>query len=392
MDQDFLKLISQVEEIAKNNAYDPTKTALTCKKKIVDDRLVDAVEIILQRRKAGKILEWGDKGFFTNRSLQQSSNPIIANYHAVRFKGGNHILEICTGAGIDTIALASVAGKVTSVDNDPKVIDYAKENASILGIKNIEFVCAKIEDVVQSFDIKRFDGIWADPSRRDIYDRKINSPSDYHPSLEFILSLNPSCLVGIKLSPSYNFEKIPAGCIREWLGYEDECSEQVLWLNSDINADQAVLADINLTYACNHYNEAEIIDPAEIKKIKNIFLVEPHSTLIRSGKLSQFYQENNISLLDSKIAYGVAKNPIIDNPFFQSFKIVDLLPATYKMINSKLKELDWNNNTEIKKRGFSDTPEIIRRKLKFPANGKDKGVLFFTHFQEKHYVFLCQRL
>jgi hypothetical protein len=71
-----------------------------------------AVETFIARRQAPeKLGAWAKEGHFSVSLLQQASRESIATYRAQFFEGRSHVLEIGTGTGSDTAALARVALK-----------------------------------------------------------------------------------------------------------------------------------------------------------------------------------------------------------------------------------------------------------------------------------------
>lgn len=60
------------------------------------------------------------------------------------------ILDICCGTGTIGLCLASIASKVIGIEISSQAVENAKSNAQINNKNNIEFVCGKAEDVIQS--------------------------------------------------------------------------------------------------------------------------------------------------------------------------------------------------------------------------------------------------
>ncbi|XP_023226761.1 tRNA (uracil-5-)-methyltransferase homolog A-like [Centruroides sculpturatus] len=60
------------------------------------------------------------------------------------------ILDICCGTGTIGLCLAKIAPKVIGIEMCSQAIENAKSNAQINNINNVEFVCGKAEDFIQT--------------------------------------------------------------------------------------------------------------------------------------------------------------------------------------------------------------------------------------------------
>ncbi len=357
----------------------------------------EALEITLCREKAAPFGEWTQHGFFTRQSLEQATAPHIAQHHAKRFKGCRHVLEICTGAGFDTAALAHNAAWVTTIEANERLAAMARHNLSLQGITNVEVVCGLAENVMAGLALHEFDGLWSDPSRRTTTGARIHSPDDYAPSLQWLQRLNVRGVRGIKIAPAVNCEAHHLGnsWLREWIGYEDECREQVLWSGLEGFSDNTA----TLVYA---NGEIEQWRPQEQSVIPNLwngdetllagmFVLEPHPALIRTGHLAEFAAEHGFMLLDGQIAYLISPTLPPKSAWYETFAILEAMPFHYARLKERLQSRLWGNRLEIKKRGFPETPEEIRKKLKL-APSPQEGVLICTRKQERHWAILAQRL
>jgi len=63
---------------------------------------------------------------------------------------GETVLDLGSGAGLDCILAAARVGsngRVFGVDLTAKMVEKARHNATVLGVRNIEFLCGEIEDI-----------------------------------------------------------------------------------------------------------------------------------------------------------------------------------------------------------------------------------------------------
>jgi len=83
---------------------------------------------------------------------------------AERFRGRT-VLEVGTGAGFMTIALAQAAARVITVDIDPEHLAQAKKNIEKAGLSDsVTFVCGDILDQSLLAELPSFDAVFLDPA------------------------------------------------------------------------------------------------------------------------------------------------------------------------------------------------------------------------------------
>ncbi|MBL0323554.1 MAG: hypothetical protein IPP80_14530 [Ignavibacteria bacterium] len=98
------------------------------------------IDVALGTLRAERLGKRRDGWLFTDKMAEQCTHPRIAAHHAVPFTGREHVLEICTGAGLDAAALAAVSGRVTSFEADPIIADITAGNLHRTGITNVDVV------------------------------------------------------------------------------------------------------------------------------------------------------------------------------------------------------------------------------------------------------------
>jgi hypothetical protein len=306
-------------------------------------------------------------------------------------------LEICTGAGFDTAALAKNALRVTTIEANERLAAMARHNLSLQGITNVEVLCGLAEDICARLNLTIFDGLWSDPSRRTSSGQRIYAPEDYAPALGWLQRLAIRGTKGIKIAPAVNCEAhhLSGGWQREWVGYDDECREQVLWQGIDDFRDGTATLLLSTGTVLRWDPPSHSYDPkvwnGDETVLSGQFLLEPHGALIRTGHLATYFTEQDCMMLDEQIAYGIAAQKPPQSPWYQTFEILEALPFHYARLRERLQAYSWGNRLEIKKRGFPETPEEIRKKLKLPASNEE-GVLICTRKDQQHWALLAKRV
>lgn len=386
------RLLARVEELLRQHGGDTLRVVGALRLAVPQHSAFhsQAIAIAQARTKAMVYGTWTQQGLFTRQSVEQATAPAIAHHHAARFRGCGTVLEICTGAGFDTAALAAVVKRVISIEANSELAAMARHNLACQGIGNVDVVVGRAEDVGAALDLAAIDGVWADPSRRSDT-RRLDNPDDYAPSLSFVLGIAGSRRCGIKIAPAATLEVLPHGWKREWIGYGGECREQVLWNNDAVIDNTVSLVDKGIVFQPQtNIARENLLCRVPMESWAGMEFVEPHNALVRSGVLQVFYAERGIALLDTHIAYGISKEHLPPSPFLTRFRICEAFAWNEKYLRKRLRELGWSNATEIKKRGFPQTPEQVRTKLKLPAQGV-QGVVVLTRMGKGHIVVLAER-
>lgn len=349
-----------------------------------------AVEFALARCKVQAYGEWTRAGLFTRQSAEQATAPAVAEHHASRFVGCRSVLEICTGAGFDTAALARVVRRVVSIEADAELAELARHNLAVQGIYNVDVLTGRAEDVLPALSMDEFDGLWADPSRRTSEGQRIVSPEDYAPPLPFVVHVARSLRCGIKLAPTVDIQ-LPHQWRREWIGYAGECREQLLWLHTPVVDNTVSLVDAGVVFEPSRLiQRSDLVLRAAPEALAGQWLVEPHNAVVRSGALHSLYADKGVALLDEHIAYGVSAHQLERSPLYSTFLIVEAFAWNEKKLRQRLRELQWGSGTQIKKRGFPQTPEQVRARLALPRGGT-AGTVVLTRVGQGHIVLLCER-
>lgn len=140
-----------------------------------DDIPVRAIaEQIACRRKAAAKLPFlaGTEFLYDSLGLQQCSGEAAARYRATLL-GGNRLLDLTGGLGIDTLFLSRRFAEVHYCERDPSLLALFEANRRTLGIDNVVVHRGDGVEALSRFPEKYFDWVYADPSRRDDHGRHV---------------------------------------------------------------------------------------------------------------------------------------------------------------------------------------------------------------------------
>jgi SAM-dependent methyltransferase len=322
--------------IAEGAPYEVTPLILKLRKLLPSANPNDlnlAVETYVGRHSAKeKLGDWAEHGFFSNALLQQASRESIAKARAEHFTGCSHLLEIGTGTGSDTAALAKVCTHVTTIDGDPVASELARRNLELQGITNVNFLVGDAQTVIPSLS-QSFDAFFADPARRTKAGERVKDGDDYSPPLSYLLALNIGARRALKISPGLFVEPCPDGWSRQFVGYGDECLEQTLWYGVDVPDSSIIVTDLGIQWAPDKTRL-----PAPIADEMGTYLVEAHGTLNRCQYLDYFFAERGLCRVEPDVAYGTSDTLPPPSPLLTTYRVLSNFPFSIKKLKA---ELSW---------------------------------------------------
>ncbi len=350
-----------------------------------------AIDTYFSRSAAvSKLGPWATHGFFSPELLEQASRQAISRYRAELYRGLNHVLELGTGTGADTAALARVVNRVTSIEVDPIRAKLACENLRLQGIDNVTVMVGDVVETVANLDRSEYDGLFADPARRTRDGSRVRQSHEYSPPLDFLLGLAIGRVRAFKVSPGLFFEPPTNEWRRHFIGVGDECLEQTLLYGTAIPDSSVHLADCMVTWAPSDTAAPTLASPTTIAG----YISEAHALINRSQYLAEFFEERGIAPIAPDVAYGVSPTAPSPMPLLKTFRIIDSFPFTAARVRNALVSLKWTNRTELKKRNCSLDLDAVRASLKLPPHTHKApfGTVFLFTWRGSHYVVLGERL
>lgn len=109
-------------------------------------------------------------------------------------KGTETVLDAYCGIGTISLALADQAKQVIGIEVIPEAIEIAKVNAEKNGIRNAEFKCGLVEDVIADLKVS-LDAVVVDPPRKGLESTFIDALLEKKPGKIVYISCNPATLV-----------------------------------------------------------------------------------------------------------------------------------------------------------------------------------------------------
>lgn len=333
-----------------------------------------ALELALLRRKAEAKFSRAGRMFFTRDGLEQATAEPLAQYRARRYAeaGASLVADMGCGIGGDALALAGAGATVMAIDREWAHAAMTAANAAIYDLRD---AVLPVQADLTELSPPAVDAFFFDPARRTTGGprqaprRRLHSVNEYRPPLSLIDEWRPRVPRGaVKVSPAIDYAELPAGVEAEFVSFNGEVREGVLWYG-DLRsaARRATLLPGGHTLTDREPERLELGPPRR-------FLYEPDGAVIRAHLVSQLAHRINASRLDPAIAY-LAADEAIATPFARAYAIEDHFPFQLKRLRSYLRERDIGAVT-IKKRGSPLDPDTLRQALRL--RGESQCTIFLT--------------
>ncbi len=248
---------------------------------------------------------WGQSAaelLLTEDGISQATRPVVAQYRANfiarKFGTNAHVLDLTCGLGFDAREFARAGLRVTGVEIDSEIAEYARHNLAEFGIS---VHCTDANEFVIPNDV---DVVFVDPARRDPNaakdsmgnTKRIFDPSQWSPSWEKITEIATTHPVLAKVAPG-----IDKAELSNW---------DARWISSDGD-----LVECFLSSSGTGLRAAVLIDSASDSTVEILgdettktqalggFLVVPDPALIRASALDAVASLCNGGLVNEHIAW-----------------------------------------------------------------------------------------
>ena len=223
-------LLPEVERaIRENLERDPLRIALDGKIPYAREVATQVKYLQRARRKLPRL--YAACGIIPQRAFEQSSSEECASAKRI---GGESLLDLTCGLGMDAAALAGRFKRVVALERDQVLAVVTRENMRRMGIDNVEVVNLSAEEYLAHCK-EHFDWVYVDPDRRTEKGERVFKLEDCSPN---VLALMPEIKrvgehLAIKNSPLFDVEEafrlFPAASV-EVVSLHDECKEVMIYL------------------------------------------------------------------------------------------------------------------------------------------------------------------
>ena len=198
----ILKNFKDIDEVLIRTSNDENSVIVDIKGKVFDykdlknvcDVLIINDEYISDKRNI--ITNIGNKMYYLSSNSFFQVNGILINklfdkfLEYVKNIKPSTVLDLYCGTGSFGIYISEYVKKIVGVDYNKSNIDDANRNKKLNNINNIEYICDKVENVIDRFD--NFDLVIVDPPRAGL-DRKC---------CNYLLEMNSNYIIYISCDPN----------------------------------------------------------------------------------------------------------------------------------------------------------------------------------------------
>ena len=363
-----------------------TLIALTRLRKSAPPEVAVAAWEMADLRKRGQV-KFGPKAsamYFVREALEQSSGLGVAEYHATRMaaSGISTIADLGGGIGGDSLAFARAGLRVTLYERDPVRARFAEENARVW---DFDAQIAVVQADVTAASLTA-EAAWLDPARRRD-SRRVSDPEDYSPPLSWLTALAAQGIgsLGVKLSPAIDHALADRFAAElEFLSEGGECREGLLWLGAARSGSplQATL----ITPGGPLHLTGEADNPGQALANTGRYLYEPDPAVIRAHLVGTLGKQLAAAPVDPHIAYLLG-DTLTATPFAEAYEVLERFPYGKKRLQEALTARKIGR-VIIKKRGFPQEPDEMRKQLKL--RGSEEIIVILARIGKDHETFLCR--
>ena len=332
-------------------------------------------------------------------SMEQCSSEQTARYKALIVGKGALIVDLTAGFGVDMAFMSQGFQRAIHVERQASLCAISSENYKLLGLNQIEVVCADGIDYLHQLD--HADLIFLDPARRDDHGARTYGIADCTPN---VLELRDELLqkadrVMLKLSPMLDWRKAveDLGNVSEVhiVSVDNECKELVVILEESgkrkVEREYIVncvnlLSEGSSQHFSFHFPLSSFHKTSSIIHLPSYFLFEPNASIMKAGCFAALEQRFGVQQLDKNSHLFVADHDISDFPG-RRFVIEKTTSMNKRELKAALAGIDRANITV---RNFPMSVVELRKRLKL----KDGGNLYLfatTVAGNQHQLFLCRK-
>ncbi len=350
------------------------------------------------RRKVDEPHRW----FWTKNLLEQASDEWTARETALDAPMTlARWLDVCCGAGVDSIAMARRRPGCTGIDRNPIALRLAQANSSM---NQVEVDWSECEAETIALDPDTY--LHIDPDRRSEGLRTID-PFHSQPAWPWIADATRRCgAVSLKLAPGLRVDEgfdwrdaHHPNAIR-WLSWDGSVRQQRWYWGLDRWPDGSRVASsgrrnqgwhhevfpFSSIHAAGHAVNA--VD--EVSKLKSGWIGD-QDPVVRAASVGGCLAERlGVACIGDRNGYYHSPEPVL-HPMLQWFRIIEVESMDSKKIRSiasRLSARQW----ELKSRGVDIDLTVMQRQLRVDSNSDQTLTILFTRIGKKHVAVFAHRI
>lgn len=318
-------------------------------------------------------------------NIEQTSSWTTAKYKA-NILNYSTLIDITGGLGIDTLAFACRGKEIYHLESNLSLQSIAEHNFTILNKKNIKSICTDGIAFLQQCK-KKFDVVYADPSRRNSHQSKVFMLEDVSP-LPFEIVKNGflvSDTLMLKLSPMLDIKntlrRLKNISEIHLISVKNELKELLLIIRKKQIALPTVHC-INLETTQPDYNFAygDELNSATYSAPKK-YLYSPNSSVMKSGAFSRIAIDFNLEKL-SPNTHLYTSDTLVKNFPGEIFGNLSIVESPKKALK--------NQSIRALRRNFPANLKKLRQQYKFNDDGQ--AIVIFTSSVAGNHILKAERI
>ncbi|MBN1278523.1 MAG: hypothetical protein K9I59_01535 [Chlorobium sp.] len=390
---DELRQLLLPENLGLLNAHgsdDPADFAMRFQSRHDLPSRVIAEQLACRRKALKKLPGLSLKGLlYASLALEQSSGEAAAIYKA-SLTGGERLIDLTGGLGIDTVFFSKAFRNVVYCERDPMLAELATYNFRRLGIVNVQICQGDSLTTLHSFPDGHFDWIFVDPARREGGRRSIGlGAASPDVTAAHDLFLRKASKIMIKASPALELsglkEYLPSLSEIRVVSVGGECREELLLLDRSMTIGATVKRKALLLAedgSVVHETSGAGDESRTVAQRVLKYFYEPDAAIIKAGLTKKLALDLGLSFMNGSVDYLTAEGFIPDFPgrIFRVVAVERYTPKTFRFFLCHY----GITGAAIQRRDFPLRPDEIRKKYRLLES--DSRYLFFTRNTESELV------
>ena len=335
--------------------------------------------------------------FWTKRLLEQASDYWCALETAADFPDQSKVLDICSGAGADAVALARRCAQVIAVDQDPIACNLTELNAA----RNHVYVVTKCCPA-ESLTLEDSPYVHLDPDRRSTGAR-VSALREFQPSWETISTFLNQCQgLSMKVAPATTPAELPnpPSVVRFLSRNRSVRQQRWIWGLDRWPQDSLVISaclrnewhhEIFPMSAYGRIKSGDYTHSRDVIQDSVTEFIADYEPAIRAANCSlAMAQRLGCQLLHQEGGYLLRSQPI-EHPMLRWFRVVEVLPLDRKKLIAycrKFPARQW----EFKSRGVEVNLQELSRSIPTSADEDRVRTILFAKVENRHRAIIADPL
>jgi precorrin-6B methylase 2 len=271
------------------------------------------------------------KLFYDEEDLRWATNEFIARHRADRLRC-DIIADLGCGVGFQAFTFAKTCNRVIGVEIDKRKIEFARKNAEVLGVKNIEFIQGDALDNAVISRLSEADVIFCDPERKP--EEKERTLSSIKPDVKKLVAKYSKITKAIAFELPPQIKTIPFDCEKEYSSVDGKLNRLTVYLGALKMCERSAVV-LPEGRVLRNNSEAMLTKADEIYH----YLYEADPAVVKADLLAELSAESGTMLFEETKQAFFTSDKLVNNDFFKNtFEVLEQCRFEDKEIIEALKK------------------------------------------------------